>query len=238
MSPRARPPAPEAQDLANAPYLDDAERAESEWWLVRDSDPSAPPPSERLARDYEHLEGLLGSLPAGPPDERWHDEVLKAACSLSPSQRAPRRRAVFKWAFGGAFLAAASFAAILLFLRPPELEVSIQHGNEARDAGEPVVGDRLRVEARPKGGAGDLRVFQANGTPVAKCPEGPGCRVSSGGHYVIDLTLQKPVQYQVILVVGDGAAVSRLPDGVMSAYLQAANAADVRIVMYRPINVH
>lgn len=238
MSHRARPPAPEAEDLANAPYLDAAERTESEWWLVRDSDPNAPPPSERLARDYERLEDLLGSLPAGPPDERWHEEVLKAASSLATSQCAPRRRAVFKWAFGGALLAAASFAALLLLLRPAELEVSIQHGNEARDDGEAVVGDRLMVEATPKGGAGDLRVFQANGTPVAKCPDGPGCRVSSRGHYVIDLTLKKPVQYQVILVVGDGAAVSRLPEGVMSAYLQAANAADVRVVMYRPIDVH
>lgn len=238
MSRRAQTPAPEAEDLANAPYLDDAERAESEWLLVRDSAASAPPPAQRIAKDYEHLEDLLGSLPAGSPDERWHDEVLKAASSLATSQRAPRRRAVFKWAFGGALLATASFAAILLLLRPAELEVSIQHGNEARDAGETVVGDRLMVEARPKGGAGDLRVFQANGTPVAKCPDGPGCRVSSRGHYVIDLTLEKPVQYQVILVVGDGAAVSRLPDGAMSEYLKAANAADVRIVMYRPINVH
>jgi hypothetical protein len=133
---------------------------------------------------------------------------------------------------------AAGFAATLLFLRPADLEVSIRHGSEARDAGEVVVGDRLVIEARPRGEAGDLRVFQADGTPVAKCPNGPSCRASSRERQVIDLTLEKPVQYQVILVVGDGAAVSRLPAGVMSAYLKAANAADVRIVMYSPIDVH
>lgn len=256
MSPRMRAPARDAEDLANAPFRNDAGRTESEWLLVSDRDPNAPPPSQRIARDYEHLEDLLGSLPVGPPDESWHDEVLKAASSLATSRLPLRRRPVFKWAFGGALLAAASFTAILLLPRPAELQVSIRHGNnnyaneakllkepirhgnEARAAGETVVGDRLVVEARPKDGAGDLRVFQANGTPVAKCPKGPGCRVTTGEHYVIDLTLEKPVQYQVILVVGDGAVVSRLPDGPMSAYLKAANAADVRIVMHRPIDVH
>jgi hypothetical protein len=238
MSPRARSPVAEAGDLVDAPFIDDAERAESEWLLARERDPGARAPSESIAQEYEHLENMLGTLPAGPSDERWHDDVLRAASSWATSARPGRRRRLFTWALGSGLAAAATLAVILLVLRPSELEVAIRHGTQARGADEAVVGDRMTVEARPQGGLGDLRVFQANGIPVAKCPNGPGCRFVSGGHYVIDLTLDKPVQYQVILVVGDGAALSKLPDGAMSGYLTAAGAANLRITVYRTIDVH
>jgi hypothetical protein len=237
MSPRARSPAAEPGDLVDAPFLDEAERAESTWLLARQRDTGARLPSEAIAKEYEHIEDMLGNLPAGPADESWHDDVLRAASSLGTSARPGRRRRILPWALGGSLATAAGLAAILLMLRPSELDIAIRHGTQARGTDETVVGDRLVVEARPKGGAGDLRVFQADGSPVARCPGRPGCRSASGGDYVLDLTLDKPVQYQVILVVGDGAALSRLPDGAMSAYVKAASAANLRI-MYRTIDVH
>lgn len=230
-----------AGDLADAPFIDDEERAEARWLLARDTDPTAPATSESVARDYERLENLLDTMPAGPMDDSWQEDVLKAAASRAGSERLPRRRLIHgwtRWALGGAVAAAAVLVVILRLPRPPELEISIRHGGKARGHEAAVVGDHLVVEAHVKGGSGDLRVFEANGMPVAKCPGGPGCNLASGERYVIDLPLQKLVQYQVILVVGDAAAVARLPDGAMRGYLQAASASDARIVTYGPIDVH
>jgi hypothetical protein len=74
-------------DLVDAPFIDDDERAESEWLLARDHDPAAQAPSSMLASDYAELEGLLGNLPAGVADESWHEDVLRAAVSSAPASR-------------------------------------------------------------------------------------------------------------------------------------------------------
>lgn len=238
MSPRGQRTAGVVGDLVDAPFIDEEERAEAAWLLARDADPAAPAPSESIAKDYEHLEDMLGDLPAGPLDDRWQDEVLKAAASrVSPAQR--RWRPIHAWVTGGAIAAAAAFAVILLRPGLPELEVAIRHGNEVvRGHDKVVVGDHLVVEAHVKNGAGDLRVFEANGMPVAQCPGGPGCRHASHDHYAIDFALEKLVPYQVILVVGDAAVVAGLPDGTMQAFLRAASASDVRVVTYGPIDVN
>src|SRR5258705_1365671 len=105
---------------------------------------------------------------------------------------------------GGALAAAAADAVRLLRPRPRggELEVAILHVDKTRgDPREVVVGDRLVARARPRG-AGDLRVFRSGGTLVARCPDGPGCTESADGEHAIEITLDAPVQYQVILVVG------------------------------------
>jgi len=237
MSPRRRDAAAQADDLADAPFLDDAERAESEWLFARENDPLAPAPSAKIASDYAEIEDLLGTLPSGVSDERWHHEVLRAASSSASPSRPGWRRTAVRWAMGGAFVAAAAVAVLVLIPRAPaaELEVAIRHGDPTRgDVKEVVVGDHLVVTARPRE-AGDLRVYRSDGTLVARCPHGPACAPSAQGEYTIELTLDAPVQYQVILVVGMGDA---LTSGTIDAYLDAAGAASARIVRYQPIDVH
>ena len=222
-----------ADDLADAPFTDDAERIESEWLLARTTDTNAPAPSSEIANDYTDLEDLLDNMPLGPPDDSWHAEVLRIARTASPSP-VWRRRAV-RWAAGVGFAAAAAVA-LFLFLRPPaEVEIAIRHGEATRrDSAGVVVGDHLVVTARLSG-SGDLRVFRADGTLVARCPDGPGCGPPTHGEYAIEVNLDAPIRYQVILVDGmPGAPLDR----AMSAYLDAAHAANARVVTYEPIDVH
>jgi len=224
-------------DLADAPFIDDAERAESAWLLAREHDPNAPAPSSKIASDYAELEDLLGNLPSGPADESWQDEVLRTAAASASPPRPWRRRAIARWTTGEALVAAAAVAVLLLRPRPrtDELEIAIRHTSATRgDSQEAVVGDRLVVRARPHG-AGDLRVFRSGGTLVARCPDGPGCSASAHGEYTIEITLDAPVRYQVILVVG---MVNASPGGTMDAYLDAAREANARILMHQPIDVH
>lgn len=240
MSESKRPTTP---DLVDAPFIDDEEGAEAAWLLARDSDPSTPAPSQELARDHAELEDLLGNLPAGASDESWHDEVLKlATSSAAPSSAAPspppRRRRAYRWAIAGALVAAAAVAAVVLIPRPRpravELEVAIRHVDPARgDSTEAVVGDHVVIRARPRG-TGDLRVYRADGVLVARCPDGPGC-ITAHGEHAIDVRLDAPVQYHVILVDG---LTGDLPGQTMDAYLDAARAANARIVTYPPIDVH
>jgi len=227
----------DAGDLVDAPFLDAAERAEAGWLLARARDPGAPAPSSAIAHDYAELEDLLGTLPVGPSDDSWQDEVLRLASPpVSPSR--PRRRGhAYRWAIAGSLLAAAALAVVVLGPRPrgDELEVAIRHGDLARgDSQEAVVGDRLRIRARP-GGAGELRVYRAGATLVARCPGGPGCATPADGEHAIEVVLDAPVPYYVILVVG---RTGDLPDGSMDTYIDAARAANVRIVTYPPIVVH
>jgi hypothetical protein len=237
MSARKQRPGEGPNDLAEAPFLDDAERAESAWLLAREHDPSAPAPSPKIASDYAEIEDLLGNLPLGPPDESWHDEVLRTVASPPSPSRSWRRRAITRWATGGALVAAAAVAVLLLRPRPrtDELEIAILHTSATRsDFQDVVVGDRLVIKARPNG-AGDLRVFRSGGTLVARCPDGPGCGASTQGEYALEITLDAPVRYQVILVVG---MVTAPLGGTMSAYLDAARAVNARIIMHQPIDVH
>jgi hypothetical protein len=130
---------------------------------------------------------------------------------------------------------AAAVVVWLLPSRPPgELDVAILHVDKTRDLNEVAVGDRLVVKAQPRG-AGELRVFRSGGTLVARCPGGPRCTATGQGEHTIELTLDAPIQYHVVLVVGMADASA---EGSMDAYLDAARAAHARIVMYPPIDVH
>jgi hypothetical protein len=226
----------EADDLIDAPFLDEAERAESAWLLARENDSGAPAPSLKIGRDHDELEDLLTNLPMGPPDESWHDEVLRLAASLGRPSRSRQRRRIYRWALAGTFVAAAAMAVVVLRPRPraDELEVVVRSGDPARgDAKDATVGDRLIIRARPRG-VSDLRVYRADGVLVARCPGGPGCTMPAHGDHSIEIRLDAPVQYHVILIVG---MTGNLPIGTMDAYLAAARAANARIITYPPIDV-
>ena len=218
------------------PFIrDDAERAESEWLLARENDPSASPPSPEIAADYAELEDLLASLPSGPPDDHWQDQVLQAARALS--SRPWWRTAICQWLLGGTLTTAVAAAVVVWMLLPPapELAVAVRHLRKTRSTpGEVVVGDQLVVTARPQT-VGDLRVYRSDGPLVARCPNGPGCRSGSRGEQTIEITLDAPVQYQVILVDGTNDAP---PDGLIDVYLEAAYAVKARVIRYPPISVH
>jgi hypothetical protein len=230
-----------AGDPGDALFLDRAERAESDWVLARDSDPHAPAPSSKIASDYAELEELLGDLPAGPADQGWQDEVLRTvAASASPSpSRSWRRRVIARWTMRAALAAAVVVAVAAWPLWPGpddgELEVAILHVDRTRsDLEEVVVGDHLIARAQP-GHAGDLRVFRAGGALMARCPDGPACTASGHGEYAIEIALDAPVRYQVILVIG---MIDAPPGETMDAYLDRARAASAHIILYPPIDVH
>jgi hypothetical protein len=228
------PHLPDTGDLSEVPYVDDAERAESEWLLARERDPAARAPSAKIANDYAELEDLLGDLPASRGDDGWQDSVLRAAAAATPL-RAPRRSAV-RWVAGGALVAAAAVIAFRVIPGAPraELEVAIRRDAGTRgDGAVASVGDHLVVTARPREPS-DLRVYRDDGILVARCPSGPACTVSSGGDYTIDVRLDAPVPHHVVLVIG---ATAPLPDGTLDAYVNAARGANARIVVYPSINV-
>jgi len=226
---------PDPEDFADAPSRSDAERAESAWLQARDHDPHAVAPAGGLARDYAELEDLLRDLPPGS-DDHWHDDVLRTVRARPPSPspwwRGPRAR----WTWGGAV--AAAIALVLLVRARPridELDVTIRHVDRTRSAPEEVVvGDQLVVTARPTT-AGDLRVYRSGDALVARCPGGPRCTITSDGEQVIELVLDAPVSYQVILVVG---RTEPSPGGTLAAFLSAARAANARVITQVPIDVH
>jgi hypothetical protein len=231
-----------AGDLGDAPFIDGSERAESAWLIARERDPGTPAPSSKIASGYTELDDLLGNLPLGPYDDSWHEDVLRLATAaaatatsapVTPSR--PSRRPVYRWMAGGALIAAAAVAVLMLRPHPrmDELEIAIHHGDPRRgDSKEAVVGDHLIIRAQPRE-ASELRVYRADGSLVARCPAGPGC-TPAYGTYAIDVTLAAPVQHYVILVIG---LSSSLPEGTMDAYLDAARAVNARVVTYQPIDV-
>jgi hypothetical protein len=223
-------------DLTGVHSLHSAQQAESEWLLARERDPAAPAPSPELAAEYSELEDLLGSLPSGPSDKRWQADVLRAASALAlPSRRWWRTRA-FRWVMGGAMATAAALAVWLRHPEPPALEIAVRHTGTKRGApDEPAIDDHLVVTARP-GDTGELRVYRSGRTLVARCPNGPGCKGGSRGEQTLEITLDAPVQYQVILVDGVSMAPS---DEAMdaNAYLEAARAANAHSIVYRTIDV-
>jgi len=216
------------------PFIhDDTARAESEWLLARENDPSAPAPSPEVAADYAELEELLASLPCYALDDSWQDRVLRAASALSSRPR--WRMTVSRWVFGGTVAAAAAAVAWMLLPRTPELAVAVRHLRTTRGAPDEVVaGDQLVVTAQPRM-AGDLRVYRSDGLLVARCPNGPGCTGGSRREQTIEITLDAPLQYQVILVDGTNDVP---PDGTMDQYLEAARAMKARVTRYPPIDVH
>jgi hypothetical protein len=221
-------------DQTDVAFLRAMERAEAAWLLAREIDPDAPAPSAEIAADYAELEDLLGSLSSRWSDDSWQEDVLRAVSALSP--RPWWRTVVARWLAAGALATAAAAVVWMLLPRAPTLEVAVRHTRITRGASdELVVGDQLLVTARPRE-IGDLRVYRrSDGTLVARCPRGPGCMAESAGAQTIEITLDAPGQYQVILVDGLGDA---LPDGAMDAYLEAANAMNARVTGRDPIVVH
>jgi len=217
------------------PFINDVDRAEAEWLLAREVDPSAPAPSSEIAADYAEIEDLLATLSSGSYDESWHEDVLRAIAAAALPSQPWWRTTVSRWVMSGALATAAAVIVWLLLPRGPELEVAVRHIGVTRSApSEVVVGDHLVVTARPRE-AGDLRIYRADGKLVARCPNGPGCRGGSHGAQTIDIRLDAPVSYQVILVDG---AIEALPDGEMDGYLRAANAANAHVILYPLIDVH
>jgi hypothetical protein len=252
MSTRKRGTAVAADDLAGAPFLDDTERAEFQWLLAREDDPSAPAPSAEIAADYIELEDLLGSLPLGSSDETWQDDVLRAVAASTLPSRPWWRTTMFRWAMRGALATAAAGVVFMLLpqamrststvpmhstldeRQPPKLEVAVRHIRATRGAlDEAAVGDHLVITARPRE-VGDLRVYRSEGTLVARCPSGPGCRGGSHGEQTIEIAFDAPGQYHVILVDGLREV---LPDGAMDVYVNAPRPPNVHFT-YRTIAVY
>jgi hypothetical protein len=235
MSPRAK--SPDVDDPTQAAFEDDDERAEAEWLLARERDPSAPAPSPQLAAEHEELQGLLATLPEAPRDDSWRDAILKQVrASLPKSPPAPPawwRRRWLQWSMGGglAAVAAAAVALLLLQAQPsaPELEFAFRDGPNVREAvrgqEQANVGQQLIVTARPRGIA-ELRVFRSNGEMIARCPGGPACTVAPPGELKIEVSIDGPGRYHVILVSG---LRQLLPAGNMNAYIDAALAVKAAI---------
>lgn len=237
MSPRRRADS-NSDDLVDAPFLDEAERAESAWLIVRDQDPDALPPSPEVARQIAETEDLLASLPPHVDHVSWQEEVLKAALASTPRAPTPwwRRRAVVR-AIGGGLLTACAAVILMIYPRhPPELEVVIARGDQTHDPrrtdAKAVVGDRLVITARPNGPS-DLRVYRTDGKLVARCPGGPSCSVIDDSAYTMEVVLDAPVKHRVILVLGKSDPAS----GTVDAYLEAARASSARIISYPLIDV-
>lgn len=215
---------------------DDDERREGDWLRARDDDPSARPPSQAVAADQGQLAELLATLPVGHDDDRWQDAVLAAAHA---DRDAVAPRPARRWGrlvlMGGAL--AAAVLAVYLATRPTngptaDLHVAILHGGSSRGgAGEVAVGDQVVVRARPHGST-ELRVYQDQQV-LLRCPGAPGCAEGDRA-WRIDLRLTAPVRHHVILVFGD---VHVPPDAPLDAFLEAARAADVRMIIHPPIDV-
>lgn len=237
MSPRKRDSA--ELDYAELPLPEDA-LAEAQWLMARERDPGAPPPSPEIAADYAELERLLAELPLGAPDDGWHDEVLRKARAAAPPPLAtqPWWRRQARWKLGG-LVAAAALVVVLLWVPPGDvLEVAIRPGPQQRgdirrgDTMRAVLDDQLVIQARPDG-TGDLRVYRRDGKLVGRCPDGPGC---SGGRedYLLELRLDAPGQYDVVLVTGGAAGI---PVGSKEDFLAAAHQQGADVVAHGPIIV-
>ncbi|HWU85958.1 MAG TPA: hypothetical protein VN253_01705 [Kofleriaceae bacterium] len=253
------------EDLAEAPFLDDLERAESAWLIARDEDPTAPAPTPAIQRDYAELEDLLGNLPPVAENDGWQDEVLRRATApvseavaaleapapaVATMVRPRRSRRASWWAAVGVIVAAAALAVVVLRprSRPPadELEIELRRGDQVRgDAQEHAVGGHLVIREAAVGDhlvirgrsleTGDLRVFRADGALVGRCPEGPGCTIEADGSRSLEVTLDRPVPYRLILVT---RLTGNLPGATRDEYLEALRAANAHIEKEAQIHVH
>lgn len=260
-------PAGESTDAPMKAPMDEEARAEAEWLLAKESSPDAAAPSAELAKQHEELSHLLATLPAGKSDERRHAAVLERVAaaraakraandassassasrpsSPSPAAPAPRawwRRPAARGAAGALAIAAA--AALWVNLkpkRPPapsEIHLAVYHQEQVRSSPDEIaVGDRLIVKAKPRG-RGEVRVFRSDGTEVGRCPGSPTCAMSADGQLTLEVSLDSPVQYRAIFVVGVEPAALAPPGASMNAYLEAARAADAEFVLPQPIDVH
>ncbi len=70
---------------------------------------------------------------------------------------------------------------------------------------------------------------------VARRPGGPACTASAREGYTLEVAPSAPATYHVILAVGLSDAPT---DETMAGYLDAARAANARIIACPPIDVH
>lgn len=210
---------------------------EARWLMAREADPSAPAPSEQLAAEHAELHELLTSLPDATGDDGWQQTLLKQVRGGAVSPAAPAapwwRRRWVAWGTGGVLVAA---AALMLWLRSrpagPELHITTIARLDKRTE-EVAVGDVLVIRATPQGTT-DLRVFRSSGELVARCPGGPACAAASPDELRIELVLDAPDRYQVILAVG---LKQLLPASNLDTYVEAARAASAS-VMARQVEAH
>lgn len=226
-----RNPTDTSENWTESDFGSEADRAEAEWLLARERDPGAPVPSAQLGAEHAELRTLLSSLPDALHDDAWQDAILKQVSPAPHSPVAPQppwwRRRWIQWSAGGGLAMAVAFA-IWLLLRPtpPELEVTTISRLDKR-TNDIAVGDQLLVKASPRGNA-ELRVFRSNGEMLARCPSGPACTVASSGELRIELVLDAPDHYRVVLASG---LKQRLPDGDMNTYIDIARARGAHIVV-------
>lgn len=238
--------------------------AESRWLRAKQTDPDAPPPSTEIVREHAELEEMLGILPALRLDDTWHDEVLRAAARARRRESLKRWSWVAGSALAAAAIVAiALMPGKPASTGRPELDVEIRPGTRAMPRGSSPtranLGDLLVVTARvgtanarrvhraapPSwrpivehmfGAVGALRVYRADRTLVARCPDGPHCISPSvnSPEQKIELILDAPVQYRAVLVVGTDLKMLGEP---LDAYLEAAANSGARIFISRPIDV-
>lgn len=252
---------PDLEDLAQAPFLDEDERAEATWLIERDRDPSAPAPSPAVQREYAELEDLLGSLPPIAEVAGWQQAVLRRAAAAAAAvasvpaadeppkspplpindAKPPVRRRAARWAAGAALAAVAAAVLALVNLRPrspspaDELRIELRHGDQVRgDQAEAAIGDTLVIRGHSLE-TGDLRVFRADGTPAGWCPDGPGCSLAPSGRRSLEIKLDRPTEYRLILVIGLAGTV---PGKTWSEYLAEVRARNGIIALEQRIEVH
>lgn len=205
-------------DSAKPPDAPCEEDAESAWLLARRKNQDVSPPSPRLAREHAQLETLLENLPSMRVDDSWHDAVLHDASRTQ--QRAMRTR----WAAALLAVVAIGGGAVLwkpLPVREPVLALEVRpkqvmRGND-RSAS---IGDDLIVTARTDADS-ELRVYHNGTRLLARCPGDSRCRHPHGRptDRTLELSLDRPGNYDIILVLGDGGA---FPDASTDQYLSAA----------------
>lgn len=163
--------------------------------------------------------------------------------SASTAPRAWWRRPAVQWSLGGAMAAAAAVALWLNLgpkrpAEPSEIHLAVYHQGAVRSSPDEIaVGDRLIVKAKPRG-RGEVRVFRSDGTEVGRCPGSPTCTTGADGALTLEVSLDSPLQYRAIFVIGVEPAALAPPGAAMNAYLEAARAADAELVLPQPIDVH
>lgn len=208
---------------------------EARWLMAREADPSAPAPSAQTASEYAELHELLTSLPDAAGNDGWQQALLKQLRTTPPAAPEPpwwRRRWV-SWSAAGVLMAAAALT-LWWLSRPagPTLEVITISRLDKRTE-EIAVGDRLVVIARPRGTA-DLRVFRASGELVAGCPAGPACTSASADELRIELILDAPDHYQVILARGPRQPIVA---DTLNEYVDGSRAAGASLTI-REVEAH
>lgn len=151
----------------------------------------------------------------------------------------PLRRRHRGWLIAGPTVAAAAATIGFFVMRAgtvaPALGVSyvVAAGDGiTRGSGSAKLHDHLRVTAR-LADAGALRVYRDDRVLVAECPRDPVCTSRPTGKlttHELDLALDAPGRYQVVLVVGDApAATGRIGDDLAAARAAGATIRDPKI---------